>query len=107
MTLSYHVKFRLFSRRLALAAEVPASDPERRAWVGVYPLPNQENCFNVRYFEVEKSVLEAEYDIAEDELLNQTTLKNVCGENELIKVLSTWLSDMNSLVTGDFCDYPI
>jgi len=89
-----------------VAAEVPASQPNRRAWVGVYPLLDFDQRFNVRYFEVEEYYLENGYDIAENELLNAQTIQ-VTGEAQLEQVLCAWLDDMRKLVQPFFCDYPI
>lgn len=106
MKLPYNVRYWLTTRKQMIAAEIPLANPTRRAWVGVYPLPDCEHHVNVRYFEVERAVLEQGYDIAEPDLLNTHTVRAVSVE-ELAQVLDTWVPDLNAFVQPWKCDYPI
>src|SRR5215216_2308145 len=48
----YHQWYRLERRRMQCAAEIAASQPDRRAWVIVTPLT--PGGFHVRYYEIER-----------------------------------------------------
>ena len=106
MALPHHVRDRLQRRKWLLAAEVPAAEPSRRAWVGVYPVGDPVDRFNVRYFEVERSALEDDWDISEADLVKRETIE-VAGEQALEQVLARWIDDPTKLVQPVFCDYPI
>ena len=120
MSLPHKIEWWLLHDSKTVAAEVSACQPSRRAWLKVGVArnnprnPNQhlsENVqFGVRYFEVEKSVLDdAKYNdryIENEEVLNQEIVlaKN---EEELERILARWLSDLDKLVLPYFCDCPI
>ena len=106
--------------RLNLAAEVPASQPDRRAWILVHPLEPPHDEYPVRGSEGRHCgyrVLDSEraarlleevcstwdYDYY---LLNKETLQ-VANEAELEQVLARWLDDLEQLVQPYFCDCPI
>lgn len=104
----YHVWYRLVRRRMALAAEVRASQSDRRAWVAVFPVgkPN----YIVQYFEVEadylRKVEENEWELPENRLLNVERFP-VTGEVELEHTVGQWLDDLDKLVQPYFCNYPL
>jgi hypothetical protein len=106
MSLPQHILYWLTHDNKMVAAEVPPSQSGRRAWIGVYPPSRSKNFFKIRYFEVEKSLLEHDYDIAEPELLNSERF-TAANEAELEEILGRWLDDPNKLVQPYFCDYPI
>lgn len=106
MCLPYHVQYRLLKKKWRLAAEVKPSLPDRRAWVGVYPLRDQHETFIVRYFELEKELIDKDFDISEDELLDSQKFV-VQSEAELCQILAKWLGDLEGLVVPNLCDYPI
>ncbi len=88
-----------------VCAEIPMpAESTRRAFIGVYPLNNNE--FNIRYFEVERHLIEINDDIGESSLLNQEWYRNVTAD-ELWIILSKWLDDFNELVQPYRNDYPI
>jgi hypothetical protein len=79
-------------------AEVPASQPNRRAWVRVDPLGDSR--YRVSYFEVERDQYQEvcetwDYD-EPGMLLNQQRLI-VTGEAELKRALSQHLDDLTKL----------
>lgn len=91
---------------MTLAAEVPASQPDRRAWISVRPLGDSQ--YDVVYFEIERQhideVIESwDYD---EFLLNRQELR-VTGEDELERILAQWTNNLESLVEPYFCDYPL
>ncbi|MFD3166824.1 hypothetical protein [Herpetosiphon sp. NSE202] len=88
-----------------VCAEIPLpAESTRQAFIGVYPLTNNE--FNIRYFEVERHLIEINDDIGEFSLLNKEWYRNVTAD-ELWIVLSKWLDDFNDLVQPYRNDYPI
>ncbi|MBI4494021.1 MAG: hypothetical protein HY690_14625 [Chloroflexi bacterium] len=106
MPVPYHQWHRLTRRDFMLAAEVPASQPNRRAWVGVYPLRDGEERFRIRHFEVERDRLERLDFLGEEDLLNAES-RIVTGSEELERVLRRWLDDLGKLVQPAVCGYPI
>lgn len=119
MSLPYKVEWWLLHDGKSVAAEVLPSQPSRRAWIKIRAArekkeqqslyPNDVK-FGVRYFEIEKSVLEdakiKNRYIENNELLSQEVIL-VKNEEELASVLSRWLSDLDKLVLPYFCDCPV
>ena len=107
MALPYHVKHRLVNRKMVLAAEVNSSNPEKyRAWVGVYPIREKDNFYNVLYFEVEHRYMDLDLDIAQDEMVNGETYEEI-PFSDLEEVVSRWVSNLDDLIVPSLCDYPI
>jgi hypothetical protein len=94
----YHQWYRLVRRGLPVDAEVAASQPDRRAWVRVYPLG--ESRYHVSYFEVPRDRYDEVYETMDFDqpgmLLNEQRLV-VTGEAELAAALSQWLDDLSRL----------
>jgi hypothetical protein len=108
MGLPYHVWYRLTRRHMDLAAEVSPSRPDRRAWIAVYPL--NDSKYNVKVVEVDEEILDRS--VVSDSYLCDADaayvdLISVHGEDELARVLTRWLPDLEQLVQPDFCDYPL
>lgn len=106
MLLPDHILFWLDQQGKMVAAEIPASQSDHRAWIGVYPWTEKKPFYKIRYFEVSRHVLEQGYDIAEPDLLNSQRL-TAHSSDELAAILMRWLTDLNVLVQPYFCDYPI
>ena len=119
MSLPDKVRYWLVSANKSVAAEISTKNHDRRAWVKVtaarpipedpmYNLP-EDVRFGVRYFEVEKNVLQEAKDndryIENEEVLNEEVII-VNNETELEQVLSRWLANLDKLVLPYFCDYP-
>src|SRR5258706_1488895 len=106
MSLPQHILYWLLHEQKMLAAEVKPTLPGHRAWIGVYPPRSSRNSFLVRYFEVAQELVAHDVDIHEDQLENKETLV-VFDEEELTRVLSRWLENINDLKGPSFSDYPI
>jgi hypothetical protein len=84
-----------------LYGELPASEPRLRAWVGIYPFkgspygPRDDNedvlpwRYRVRKFEVDRKLIDGEYDIHEEELERKDDAI-VDSEAALIHLLRRW-----------------
>jgi hypothetical protein len=93
---------------MGMAAEVSPSRPGRRAWIAVYPLGDSR--YTVKIVEIDKEVLDRS--VASDSYLWDADavhlgLIAVHGEDELARVLTRWLPDLEQLVQPYFCDYPL
>lgn len=106
MTLPQHIHYWLLQAQKMLAAEVAPTLPGHRAWIGVYPPRSDRNSFLVRYLEVDKKLIEQDVDIHEEQLKNKKTFI-VSNEDDLVYVLSQWISDFDILKGPSFSDYPI
>lgn len=106
MTLPQHIQYWLLRQHKMVAAEVASTLPGHRAWVGVYPPRPTRDTFIVRYFEVDHTLIEQDLDIHEEQLQNKEKIY-VRDEEELVVVLSRWLTSLDSLKDPSFCDYPI
>ena len=106
MSLPQHIQYWLLREQKMVAAEVTASLPSHRAWIGVYPPRFDRDSFLVRYFEVVQDLVAQDFDIHEDQLENKETLV-VSDEEELVRVLSRWLHNLDDLKGPSFSDYPI
>ena len=98
--------FRLVRRGLSLAAEVPASQPDRRAWVKVWPY-GEENHYLVQYFEVENAHYQEAYGSYDCDhfLLNEQ--RYMCeGVTEVKRLLDQWLNDLTKLRDPGTTTYP-
>jgi hypothetical protein len=84
-----------------LFAELPASSPDRRAWLGIYPFKgtpfgarpdNSEFLpwrFRIRKFEVDRKLIDGNYDVHEEELLSsEHWIVETVGE--VSTVISRW-----------------
>jgi hypothetical protein len=90
--------FRLVRRGLPLDAEVPASQPSRRAWVAVYP--RGDSRYRVCYYEVERDRYEEvrqTWDYDEPGMIVNRQALTVHSEAELKQVLDQWLDDLTKL----------
>lgn len=85
MDLPEHIWYLLAQRHMLIAAEVPASCPDQRAWIGIYPAPDITDGLTIRYFEIKRDLIDHDYDIGEDDLLNRETI-DVRTQDELV----TW-----------------
>lgn len=90
-----------------IAAEMPATSPDRRKWIGVYPLPDEhEFQYRIRVFEVDKKHLVDDNDVWEGTMINCGDYY-LNGEEELIRKLSELITDTGSLTNPWDCDYPV
>src|SRR6185503_19323608 len=90
-----------------LAAPRPSTDPQRLAWVGVYPLdlsnsmtreflrnrgmnilPSSGRAYHVRSFEVDRKLIESDASVGERELCNQASAV-AFSDAELMKALES------------------
>jgi hypothetical protein len=104
----YHQWYRLERRRLPMAAEIPASQTDRRAWVIVYPLT--EAGFIVEYYEVERERYEEACDTWDWDLLGiklNEQKDRVRDDVELLAVLRRRLTDLSLLRDPVLSDVPI
>lgn len=106
MGLPQHIHYWLVQAHKMLAAEVAPTLPGHRAWIGVYPPRSYRDTFLVRYFEVAQELITQDVDIHEDQLENKETFV-VASEDELVRVLSRWLPNLDALKGPSFSDYPI
>lgn len=103
----YHVNQRLVNQKRALAIEVESSAPSiYRAWIGIYPLRDFEDSYNVVFFEVKKEYIELDYDISDVEMVNKETFDHV-SYSKLENILTKWNANLGDFVLPTFCDYPI
>ena len=91
-----------------IAAEVPASQSNHRAWIGVYPLKGGRQeyyVYRVRLFEVDEKYLEDDNDVWEETIKIK---KDFIAEDEedLINKLEK-IIDTDLLDDPWKCDYPI
>src|SRR5689334_16497501 len=94
----YHQWYRLERRRLPMAAEVTASQPDRRAWVIV--TPRSGAGFLIEYYEVERDRYQEacetwDWDILGIMLNEQKT--EARDALELMMMLRPWLPDLSQL----------
>jgi hypothetical protein len=108
-----------------LAAARSSSDPQRLAWIGVYPLdlsssmtreflrnrgvqvfPASGRAYHVRSFEVDRKLIEADASVSERELCNQTSAL-AFSDDELEKELYTLGIQVDALELPYKSDYPI
>ena len=106
MSLPYNVRYLLLQRRLLLAAEVPASEPDRRAWVTVFYREGDDVPFVVHHVEIRRSWLEPLDDIGPHhaEIYDEFRARD---EAELVALLGRWLDDLNRLVDEQIAGYPL
>lgn len=106
MSSPWDVWYRLVTRKMKLVAEVPASQPDRRAWVSVTPFGDSQ--YAVIYSELAADKVEEVKNSWDDDLyLLDRQHVNVTGEAELERLLRQWLDDLEQLVQPGFCeDYP-
>ena len=103
----YHPWYRLSRRQMALAAEVPASQAGRRAWVGVSPSQRAPGAYVIQYFELRHADLEtvrAGDDVDAYYLNDERVVAS--GLDAVRLALSRWLDDLDQLVQPVFCGYP-
>jgi hypothetical protein len=108
-----------------LAAELECTHPQRRAWIGVYPLdlshpttrqfirnagiavfPEAGRAYSVRTFEVERRFFESDVWIGETELLDQRS-SVAFSEADLMEQLKSFGASLESLDFPHKSDYPI
>jgi hypothetical protein len=92
---------------MALAAEVSASQPGRRAWVGVAPSNSSSETYVVLHFELEAEDLakiRAGDDVDAYWIDHERMV--AASMDELCTILRRWLEDLNVLVQPVFCEYP-
>ena len=112
-------------RGLALAAELACADPQRRAWIGVYPLdlsqprtrefprnaglaifPVEGRAYHVRTFEIDRVLNEKDVSLGETDLMNPRSMV-AFNDEDLIEKLRTLGSTMESLQPHFKSAYPI
>ncbi len=106
MTLPYDVQYRLLQRGWMLAAEVPATEPDRRAWVSVFYDGADERPFVVRYVEIHRHWLNPGDDITQDHAAIYEKFQ-AKDEDELVALLHRWLSDLNQLIDPEIAEHPL
>ena len=95
----YHPWYRLARRRLSAAAEVPANQPDRRAWVRVTPRDESDGHI-VTYYEVQRDRYEEACETWDWDLLGLELNKQqaeATDDVELMTVLRRWLPDLSEL----------
>jgi hypothetical protein len=112
-------------RGIPLAAEVASADPQRRAWIGIYPLdPSREStreflrnagihivpsvgrAYRVRTFEIDRTLNAQDIWIGESELANKTSFF-AFTEDDLIRQLESLGTSLESFEPHHKSDYPI
>jgi hypothetical protein len=88
------------------ACEIPATHPERRAFVGVYPpLPEKQiTCWRVRRFEIPRELAGqyfGEEQLIESQLIQLDTL------DQVEETLVSWRLDSATLEATWKSDYPL
>ena len=106
-----------------MVASVASTDPDRLAWVGVYPIDSNKSrdvlgwsgrsdligvspVFRIRKFEVAKLLIDGDVWVAEPDLKNSEDVF-VNGMDALGKALEQFGSSIASLVPPFRSDYPI
>ena len=112
-------------RGKALAAELPCADPQRRSWIGVYPLdlsrasareflrnagvklfPAEGRAYHVRTFEIDRVLNGRDVSLGETDLTN-TRSAIAFSDEELVEKLRMFGSSLESLDQPFKSDYPI
>ena len=120
-----HAVFASLHRGTPLAAAVPSGDPQRLAWVGVYPLdlsrpmsteflrnqglnifPSTGLAYHVRSFEVDRTLIDADSSVSEADLRNQRSTF-AFSDDELMRQLESLGAKVESLELPCKTDYPI
>lgn len=110
---------------VALAAEMVCADPQRCAWIGVYPLdlsqprtreflrnaglaiyPVEGRAYHVRTFEVDRVLNERDVSVGEADLTNQRS-EVAFNDEDLIEKLRALGSSIESLELPFKSNYPI
>jgi len=104
--LPQHIHYWLMRQNKVLAAEVQATLPGHRAWVGIHPSRSSHDLFLIRYFEVDNNLIIQDLDIHEEQL-NKSIRLIAKTEAELITAVSQWVSDLNDFKGPSFSDYPM
>jgi hypothetical protein len=95
----------------SIAAEIQASDPERRSWVIVYP-PNpafKQQHFEIKRFEMSTDLMElanSSIQIDDSELVNFISL-SVNTLEEVSNILNDWHIPLESFNAPWRVDYPL
>lgn len=89
-----------------VCAEIPASGPERRCFVGVFPSTRQPSTFTVRRFEVLRTVIARDDYVSPGELLESVSVQ-ADGIEELESFLDGWGVLSDELTEPWKTDFPL
>ena len=99
-------------RRQQLVAEVPASLPDRRAWIAIYPIRHvaptgDKQAFNLFHREFEASYIDSDRCIGPGDGMIDLRVAQAQDEKELSELLISWGVDPNQLTYVHRTDYPV
>jgi hypothetical protein len=92
-----------------VAAEIPATLDEHRAWIGIYPIKKENQSgykYRIRTFEVHKQYLYDDNDVWEETMAKKKDYFEDSEEN-LLSLLGKIVDNLNILDAPWKCDYPI
>ncbi|MEU1686016.1 hypothetical protein [Micromonospora sp. NPDC005707] len=113
MTDSWPIALRTALRRgQLLVAEVPASRPDQRAWIAIYPLQTPAAAttgqgFNLFHREFEASYIDNDWCVGPDDGMTDVRTAHAQDEMKLNQVLTAWGIDPSQLTYAHQTDYPV
>ncbi|PWU48830.1 hypothetical protein DLJ46_11125 [Micromonospora globispora] len=95
-----------------LVAEVPASRPDRRAWIAIYPIRHvaptgDKQAFNLFHREFEASYIDSDRCIGPGDGMTDLRVAQAQDENELNDLLTSWGVDRDQLTYVHRTNYPV
>ncbi|GAB3175140.1 hypothetical protein FHX75_1341 [Micromonospora palomenae] len=96
-----------------VVAEVPASRPDRRAWIAIYPLQTPaaaattDQRFNLFHREFEASYIDNGWCVGPGDGMTDVQTAHAQDEVKLNQVLSAWGIDPSQLTYAHRTDYPV
>ncbi|SCL51021.1 hypothetical protein [Micromonospora chersina] len=93
-----------------IVAEVPASRPDRRAWIAIYPLQSPAatgHGFNLFHREFETSYIQNGWCVGPGDGMTDVRTAHAQDEMTLNQVLTTWGLDPSQLTYAHRTDYPV
>ena len=113
MTDGWPIPLRTALRRgQQLVAEVPASLPERRAWIAIYPIrhsapASDKQAFNLFHREFQASYIDNDLCIGPGDGMTDLRVAQAQDENELNELLISWGVDPGQFTYVHRTDYPV
>ena len=95
-----------------VVAEVPASRPDRRAWIAIYPLQTPaaattDQRFNLFHREFEASYIDNGWCVGPGDGMTDVRTAHAQDEMKLNQVLTAWGIDPSQLTYAHRTDYPV